>query len=114
MEPVIYVCNVDEKSVVKRKQTNMAALIDAVSDETQRYCWLVREIESEIAVMESYDDRQMFWKIWDFGKAVWQGLSNLPTVFKAGNLFTAGAGSAPGRLQRNTGAAGSRVIPYGF
>ncbi len=59
VKPVIYVCNVDEKSVVKgNKHTD--ALKESVKDENAEILFVSAEIESEIAVMESYDDRQMF------------------------------------------------------
>lgn len=59
MKPVIYVCNVDEKSVVKGNK-HTAALMDAVKDENAEILLVSAGIESEIAVMENYDDRQMF------------------------------------------------------
>lgn len=59
MKPVLYVCNVDEKSVVKGN-AHTDALINAVKDEKAEIIFISAEIESEIAVMESYDDRQMF------------------------------------------------------
>ncbi len=59
IKPVIYVCNVDDKSVVKGNK-HTAAVIEAVKDEKAELLFVSAEIESEIAVMESYDDRQMF------------------------------------------------------
>jgi len=59
MKPVLYVCNVDEKSVVKGNQ-HTQALIDSVKGENAEILFVSAEIESEIAVMESCDDRQMF------------------------------------------------------
>jgi GTP-binding protein YchF len=59
MKPVLYVCNVDEKSVVKGNQ-HTAAVMEAVKDEKAEIIFISAAIESEIAVMESYDDRQMF------------------------------------------------------
>lgn len=59
MKPVIYVCNVDEKSVVKGNK-HTAALMAAVKDENAEILLVSAGIESEIAVMENYDDRQMF------------------------------------------------------
>jgi len=59
IKPVIYVCNVDEKSVVSgNKHTD--ALKEAVKQEKAEILFVSAAIESEIAVMESYDDRQMF------------------------------------------------------
>ncbi|CAN5611411.1 redox-regulated ATPase YchF [soil metagenome] len=59
IKPVIYVCNVDEKSVVKGNK-HTEALINALHDEKAEILFISAEIESEIAVMENYDDRQMF------------------------------------------------------
>ncbi|WP_153799804.1 redox-regulated ATPase YchF [Foetidibacter luteolus] len=59
IKPVIYVCNVDEKSVVSgNKHTD--AVKEAVKNEKAQILFISAEIESEIAVMESYEDRQMF------------------------------------------------------
>lgn len=58
-KPVIYVCNVDESSVVKgNKYTE--SLQKAIDGENAEVLFISAAIESEIAVMESYDDRQMF------------------------------------------------------
>jgi GTP-binding protein YchF len=59
MKPVIYVCNVDEKSVVKGN-VHTQAVEAAIKDEKAEILFISAAIESEIAVMESYDDRQMF------------------------------------------------------
>ncbi len=59
IKPVIYVCNVDDKSVVKGNK-HTAAVMEAVKHEKAEIIFVSAEIESEIAVMESYDDRQMF------------------------------------------------------
>ncbi len=59
MKPVIYVCNVDEKSVVSGNY-HTKALMDAVKNESAEILFVSAEIESEIAVMESFEDRQLF------------------------------------------------------
>jgi hypothetical protein len=59
MKPVIYVCNVDEKSVVKGNR-HTVAVEEAVKNEKAEILYVSAAIESEIAVMESYEDRQMF------------------------------------------------------
>ncbi len=59
MKPVLYVCNVDEKSVVKGN-AHTESVMNAVKDENAEIIFISAEIESEIAVMENYDDRQMF------------------------------------------------------
>jgi len=59
MKPVIYVCNVDEKSVVSGNH-HTKALMEAVKGENAEILFVSAEIESEIAVMESFEDRQLF------------------------------------------------------
>jgi GTP-binding protein YchF len=59
MKPVLYVCNVDEKSVVNGNQ-HTKTLIESVKGENAEILFVSAAIESEIAVMESFDDRQMF------------------------------------------------------
>ncbi len=59
MKPVLYVCNVDEKSVVKGN-LHTQALMDSVKGENAEILFVSAAIESEIAVMESFEDRQMF------------------------------------------------------
>ncbi len=90
MKPVIYVCNVDEKSVVTGNQfTN--AVNEAVKDENAEILFISAAIESEIAVMESYDDRQLFLE--DMGLSE-SGVARLITsTYRLLNLatyFTAG------------------------
>jgi ribosome-binding ATPase len=90
IKPVVYVCNVDDKSVVKGNK-HTEAIKDAVKDEKAEIIFISAEIESEIAVMESFDDRQMFLE--DMGlhesgvarliKATYH-LLNLATYFTAG------------------------------
>lgn len=59
IKPVIYVCNVDEKSVVNGNK-HTQAIIDAVKGEEAEILLVSAAIESEIAVMESFEDRQLF------------------------------------------------------
>lgn len=59
IKPVIYVCNVDEKSVVTGNH-HTKALMDTVKGENAEILLVSAEIESEIAVMESFEDRQLF------------------------------------------------------
>lgn len=90
IKPVIYVCNVDEKSVVKGNKFSIA-LAEAVKSENAEILLISASIESEIAVMESYDDRQLFLE--DMGltesgvarliKSTYR-LLNLSTYFTAG------------------------------
>lgn len=59
IKPVIYVCNVDEKSVVSGNK-HTEALKNAVQGENALILFVSAQIESEIAVMESFEDRQLF------------------------------------------------------
>jgi len=59
IKPVIYVCNVDEQSVIKgNKYTD--AITEAVKNEQAEMLFISAAIESEIAAMDSYEDRKMF------------------------------------------------------
>jgi GTP-binding protein YchF len=90
IKPVIYVCNVDEKSVIKGNQ-HTQQVMEAIKNEKAEILFISAAIESEIAVMESYDDREMFLE--DMGltesgvvrliKSTYQ-LLNLATYFTAG------------------------------
>jgi GTP-binding protein YchF len=58
-KPVLYVCNVDEKSVVSgNKYVDMVR--DAVKSENAEILVIAAAIEAEIAQMESYEDRKVF------------------------------------------------------
>ncbi len=59
IKPVIYVCNVDEKSVISGNK-HTQDVMDAIKDENAEILFISAGIESEIAVMENYEDRQMF------------------------------------------------------
>ncbi len=59
IKPVLYVCNVDEKSVVNGNAYTQKVK-EAIANENAEMILISAEIESEIAVMESYDDRQLF------------------------------------------------------
>lgn len=59
IKPVIYVCNVDEKSVVNGNRFS-AAVMDMVKNEKAETLLISASIESEIAAMESFEDRQLF------------------------------------------------------
>jgi ribosome-binding ATPase YchF (GTP1/OBG family) len=87
---VIYVCNVDEKSVVNGNNYTKA-LEEAVKGENAEILYISAEIESQIATMENYEDRQMFLEDMDLHesgvtrliKATYH-LLNLITYFTAG------------------------------
>lgn len=59
IKPVIYVCNVDEKSVVKGNAFT-EQVRTATQHEHAEILLVSAAIESEIAVMENYDDRILF------------------------------------------------------
>lgn len=58
-KPVLYVCNVDEKSVVNGNNY-VEQVREAVKDENAEVLVISAKVESEIAELESYEDRQMF------------------------------------------------------
>ncbi len=58
-KPVMYVCNVDEDSAVSGN-AYVEQVREAVKDEDAQVLVLAAKIESEIAELESYDERQMF------------------------------------------------------
>ena len=58
-KPVMYVCNVDEGSAVTGN-AYVEQVREAVKDEDAQVLVLAAKIESEIAELESYEERQMF------------------------------------------------------
>jgi GTP-binding protein YchF len=58
-KPVMYVCNVDEKSAVSGN-AHVAAVREAVKDENAEILVVAAAIESDIAELETYEERQMF------------------------------------------------------
>jgi GTP-binding protein YchF len=89
-KPVLYVCNVDEASV-KTGNKYLDAVKEAVKNENAQIITITAAMEAEIAVLDSYEERQMF--LQDLGldepgvnkliKAAYQ-LLNLQTYFTAG------------------------------
>ncbi|WDF56955.1 redox-regulated ATPase YchF [Mucilaginibacter sp. KACC 22063] len=89
-KPVMYVCNVEEKSV-NTGNAYVEQVKQAVKEENAGVLVISAQIESEIAQLDSYDERQMF--LDDLGleesgvnkliKAAYQ-LLNLSTYFTAG------------------------------
>ncbi|MEX8547166.1 MAG: redox-regulated ATPase YchF [Mucilaginibacter sp.] len=59
LKPVLYVCNVDEASVTKGN-AYVEKVKAAVAEENAEVLVISAQIESEIAQLESYDERQMF------------------------------------------------------
>lgn len=58
-KPVLYVCNVDEKSVVNGNAYTKA-VAQAIADEKAEMLIVAAATESDIAELESFDERQMF------------------------------------------------------
>ncbi|MGN1215684.1 MAG: redox-regulated ATPase YchF [Candidatus Cryptobacteroides sp.] len=58
-KPVLYVCNVDDASAVNGNR-HVEAVREAVKDENAQILIISAKTESEIAEMDSYEDRQMF------------------------------------------------------
>ncbi len=89
-KPVMYVCNVDEASA-KDGNAYVDAVREAVSGENARILVIAAKIESEIAELEDYEEKQMF--LQEIGlersglERLVQGayaLLNLQTFFTAG------------------------------
>lgn len=90
VKPVLYVCNVDEASVVNGN-AYVDRVKDAVKDENAEVLVISAQIESEISQLESYEERQLFLE--DLGltesgvhkliRAAYK-LLNLATYFTAG------------------------------
>ena len=90
IKPVIYVCNVDEKSVVSGNAYT-EQVKEAIKFEHAEILFVSAAIESEIAVMESYDDRMMFLN--DLGLSESGVVRLIRSTYKLLNLatyFTAG------------------------
>ena len=89
-KPVMYICNVDEKSVKTGNQF-VEAVKESVKDEKAEVLIITAAMESEIAALETYEERQMFLN--DIGldepgvnkliKSAYR-LLNLQTYFTAG------------------------------
>jgi ribosome-binding ATPase len=58
-KPILYVCNVDEASVVSGNQY-VEQVMEAVKDENAEVLFIGAGIESEIAQLDSYEERQEF------------------------------------------------------
>ena len=58
-KPVLYVCNVDEGSV-KTGNAYVEQVREAIKDENAQLLVIAAKTESEIAELDSYEDRQMF------------------------------------------------------
>lgn len=58
-KPVLYVCNVDEKSVIKGNQ-HVDAVKKAVSEENAQVIMVAAATEADIAELETWEERKMF------------------------------------------------------
>jgi GTP-binding protein YchF len=90
IKPVIYVCNVDQESVVTGNALT-EKVKEAIKEEQAEIIFVSAEIESEISVMESYDDRKMF--LDDLGLSESGVVRLIKSTYKILNLatyFTAG------------------------
>ncbi|HYC29459.1 MAG TPA: redox-regulated ATPase YchF [Chitinophagaceae bacterium] len=90
VKPVIYVCNVDEKSVVNGNN-HTKAVQEKIKGENAEILFVSAAIESEIATLESFEERQLFLE--DLGLSE-SGVTRLITsTYRLLNLatyFTAG------------------------
>lgn len=90
IKPVLYVCNVDEASVVTGN-AYVDRVKEAIKDENAEVLVISAQIESEIAQLESYEERQMFLDdlgleesgVYKLIRAAYS-LLNLATYFTAG------------------------------
>ncbi|QEC53411.1 hypothetical protein EDD80_103164 [Anseongella ginsenosidimutans] len=58
-KPVLYLCNVDEKSV-KNGNRHVEAVKEAIRDENAELLMISAAIEADIAELETYEDKQLF------------------------------------------------------
>ena len=89
-KPVMYVCNVDEASVVKGNK-HVEAVKEAVNNEQAEVLVIAAQTEAEIAELESYEERQMFLE--DLGLTESGVAKLIRSAYKLLNLktyFTAG------------------------
>lgn len=89
-KPVLYVCNVDEASV-NTGNKYVDAVKEAVKDENAQVLVISAQIESEIAQLESYEERQLF--LDDLGleeSGVNKLIRSAYTLLNLATYFTAG------------------------
>ena len=90
IKPVLYVCNVDEASV-NTGNAYVDRVKEAVKDEKAEVLIISAQIESEIASLESYEERQMF--LDDLGleeSGVYKLIRAAYSLLKLFTYFTAG------------------------
>jgi GTP-binding protein YchF len=89
-KPVMYVCNVDEASVVSGNN-HVEAVKAAIKDENAQVLVIAAQTESEIAELETFEERQMFLE--DLGLSESGVAKLIRSAYKLLNLktyFTAG------------------------
>ncbi|MCQ2974818.1 MAG: redox-regulated ATPase YchF [Bacteroidales bacterium] len=84
-KPVMYVCNVDEKSVISGNDY-VKAVQEAVKDENAEILVIAAKTEEEIAEMESFEDRKMFLE--DLGLSESGVVKLIRSAYKLLNLET--------------------------
>lgn len=90
-KPVLYVCNVDEGSVVNGN-AYVDAVREAVKDENAQILVIAAKTESEISEIDNYEDRQMF--LADLGleeSGVVRLIQSAYSLLNLQTFFTAGA-----------------------
>jgi len=90
IKPVIYVCNVEEKAVINGNK-HTQALKEAVKSENAEILLISAAIESEIATLESFEERQMF--LHDLGlkeSGVTRLIQSSYRLLRLATYFTAG------------------------
>ena len=90
-KPVLYVCNVDEKSLPKNGNAYVDAVRKVAAEEGAEVMVICAQLEADIAELESYEERQMFLN--DAGLTE-PGVNKLITaaykLLKLSTYFTAG------------------------
>jgi len=90
VKPVIYVCNVDEKSVVSGNN-HTKAVQEKVKGENAEILFVSAAIESEIATLESFEERQLFLEDLGLsGSGVTRLITSTYRLLNLATYFTAG------------------------
>lgn len=89
-KPILYVCNVDEKSITEGNK-HVESVKEAIKDEKAELMVIAAALEADIAELESYDERQMFLEEMGLSESgvaklirMAYSLLNLKTYFTAG------------------------------
>ncbi len=90
VKPVIYVCNVDEKSVVNGNK-HTQAIIEKVKGEDAGILFISAAIESEISTLEIFDERHLFLEVLGLHESgVTRLITSTYTLLNLATYFTAG------------------------